>query len=332
MNIIVGRDNFATTIYVPYDCSNTCKFCSSKSLYKKCSMASLEEMKEAVKKYCSMKLVKDVVFTGGEPMDNIDILTELVEAVPESKNVYINTTFIQKNAYKFIKLVNSTKKIKGVNISRHDINIDEDRKFLSNICDDDFINFIEKPIKINVVLSHAVNSIAAEEGLESFILKCCERWQNFNNLTLSFREDFKAQEEAYLHQMKTNTTELFFNNMEFKGHSFCEVCDTMKFEYDNCLEVQYHRGLEHSSINLSNQALIVNDLIVFPNGKAYYDWDKKDSEIESVLEKLSGKRISKKTTSYVDSTTGNTVSKTHSTKSASSYTPYGFGSCGFRSC
>ena len=34
-NIIIGRDNISATIFVPYDCTNKCKFCTTKYLYKK---------------------------------------------------------------------------------------------------------------------------------------------------------------------------------------------------------------------------------------------------------------------------------------------------------
>lgn len=313
--IVIGRNNFALTVYVPYDCANNCKFCPSKAMYKKYKMADVESMKESIKKIASSKEIKDVVFTGGEPQYNMKLLRELVSAVPASKDIYINTTLPEKNLYEFVDFVNTYKQIKGVNISRHDISIEEDRKILNNVCSDDVIKFFNKPVKINVVLSNAINSVAFEAGLENFILKVCKRWEKFDNVTVCFREDYTTMDEDFLHKLKNDTTKIFLDNMEYSGHSFCEVCDTMHFVYTselnedtdddfdfsddlNKINVSYHRGLEHSCVKIDERNLIINDIIIFPDGTIGYDWDKKTEKIEEVLDVLKVKNVS------VDTDTG----------------------------
>ena len=39
-------------------------------------------------------------------------------------------------------------------------------------------------------------------------------------------------------------------------------------------KVAYHRGMEHSSFKIGN-TVVVNDIIVFPDGFVAYDWDRK---------------------------------------------------------
>ena len=59
-------------------------------------------------------------------------------------------------------------------------------------------------------------------------------------------------------------------NYSFESHTFCDVCDTVNFEEG----ISYHRGMEHSSIKMGD-TVIVNDIIVFPDGFIAYDWDRK---------------------------------------------------------
>ena len=86
MATFIGRTNLALTVFVPYDCQNNCNFCTSKESYKT-DKPSVENVKFQLNRFFEdfNYPIKDVVFTGGEPMSNITVLKDLVKIVPFSK-------------------------------------------------------------------------------------------------------------------------------------------------------------------------------------------------------------------------------------------------------
>lgn len=273
MNFSFGRNNLALTIFVPYDCKNNCKFCTSKESYKS-EKPSIDNVKIQVKRFFEDfdYPIKDVVFTGGEPMYNITVLKDLINIIPNQYNIYINTTFINKNLEQFIDIVNKTKNIKGVNISRHSESYDEDKRVFCDIADDDKIALFEKPIRINCVV----------QGQD--IEKVIERWKG-KGVELSLRKDFRIEmTEKELHSPYDKTA-LKINSLEynFVKHTFCNVCDTTSFEKDGFI-VSYHKGKLNSSIKKDNM-LEINDLIIKQDGFFTYDWSAEDLETIYALEK-----------------------------------------------
>ncbi len=261
MEFVFGRDNLALTVFVPFDCPNDCKFCTSKDYYRR-----LQPSIDGVKK--QMKLIfksyhfpiKDVVFTGGEPMADVAVLKELIEIVPSTYNIYINTTYINHNLTEFVNLVNGCDKIKGVNISRHCETYDADCATLCDIAEDSAIHLLNKPVRINCVLTN--------QDIEKVIL----RWSG-KNVHLCFRKDYtKTKDDVDLHnpynEISLKIRQLGFT---FKAHSQCNVCDTTTFEKNNEL-VSYHKGKKTTSM-LRKDVMEINDLIIKQDGGFTYDWD-----------------------------------------------------------
>lgn len=262
MNFIFGRENLALTIFVPFDCYNNCPFCTSKKTYKT-NPPSVSLVKSSVQSFFDDYAfpIKDVVFTGGEPMANIHILSELLDLVPSKYNIYINTTFTNKNLDEFIDLVNKIDKIKGVNISRHSETYDSDCAVFHDIADDSMIKRIKKPVKINCVVGKQV--------IEQVVF----RWEN-KNVELCFREDYTTMQddEYHLHDpYGIIPIELLRIGYHFHSHSQCNVCDTTRFVKDGNI-VSFHKGKQHSSI-LHGDNLEINDLIINQEGDFDYDWD-----------------------------------------------------------
>jgi len=110
IDFTIGRSDFGITVYVPWNCSNNCKFCTSKQYYStiKSDFESVKKQLKVVRK----SLIKIVTFTGGEPSADVEKLKELVKMV-DNKTVYINTTLPAKNAEEFIEFVNNTPCIKS---------------------------------------------------------------------------------------------------------------------------------------------------------------------------------------------------------------------------
>lgn len=262
MKYKIGRNNLAATIYVPYDCDNNCPFCTSKIEYRQ-HFPNVGRIVQALKSLVDNPLIQDIVFTGGEPLANMTILKMLVDITKnKGKNVFINTTF-PKDSHDSLFYLLEEGNVSGINISRHESSYEQDSKLFYNIAPDWLISKISVPVKINAVVTN----------VDSFITKLptiINRW-NKPNIRLCIRHDFRTTTFTNLHTLVDDPIlNYLIQNYSFESHTFCDVCDTVNFEEG----ISYHRGMEHSSIKMGD-TVIVNDIIVFPDGFIAYDWDRK---------------------------------------------------------
>lgn len=262
MKYKIGRNNLAATIYVPYDCDNNCPFCTSKIEYRQ-HFPNVGRIVQALKSLVDNPLIQDIVFTGGEPLANMTILKMLVDITKnKGKNVFINTTF-PKDSHDSLFYLLEEGNVSGINISRHESSYEQDSKLFYNIAPDWLISKISVPVKINAVVTN----------VDSFITKLpamINRW-NKPNIRLCIRHDFRTTTFTNLHTLTDDPIlNYLIQNYSFESHTFCDVCDTVNFEEG----ISYHRGMEHSSIKMGD-TVIVNDIIVFPDGFIAYDWDRK---------------------------------------------------------
>ena len=262
MKYKIGRNNLAATIYVQYDCDNNCPFCTSKIEYRQ-HFPNVGRIVQALKSLVDNPLIQDIVFTGGEPLANMTILKMLVDITRnKGKNVFINTTF-PKDSHDSLFYLLEEGNVSGINISRHESSYEQDSKLFYNIAPDWLISKISVPVKINAVVTN----------VDSFITKLpamINRW-NKPNIRLCIRHDFRTTTFTNLHTLTDDPIlNYLIQNYSFESHTFCDVCDTVNFEEG----ISYHRGMEHSSIKMGD-TVIVNDIIVFPDGFIAYDWDRK---------------------------------------------------------
>ena len=272
MKYKIGRNNLAATIYVPYDCDNNCPFCTSKIEYRQ-HFPNVGRIVQALKSLVDNPLIQDIVFTGGEPLANMTILKMLVDITRnKGKNVFINTTF-PKDSHNSLFYLLEEGNVSGINISRHESSYEQDSKLFYNIAPDWLISKISVPVKINAVVTN----------VDSFITKLpaiINRW-NKPNIRLCIRHDFRTTTFTNLHTLTDDPIlNYLIQNYSFESHTFCDVCDTVNFEEG----ISYHRGMEHSSIKMGD-TVIVNDIIVFPDGFIAYDWDRKPiSDLEGFMD------------------------------------------------
>lgn len=293
IDFTLGRDDVSVTVYVPWNCTNNCPFCSSKQDYAKIH-SDIEKVK------ASLRLIRDsimpiVVFTGGEPSSNVELLRELISIV-DNKTVFINTSLPSRNAEAFIRLVNETDCVKSISISRHRLSYEEDCKILHGIAPDEMIATIRKPVRINVV----------QENENSFdisnVEKYVERWRKISdsmskpgNLLLNLRGNFCLQTPETLHDMSgSKIINELATRYYYVSHGFCNVCDTCAFDEidesgNTTFSIHYHRGLLHTSIRFGNICEI-NDIIILQDGSICYDWDGKNEAIEYFLSMISEKQ------------------------------------------
>ena len=118
------REGGATvTVFVPYDCNNHCPFCINKKEYADCTGFSLDAILESIRTMDAITPRCDFVFTGGEPLANLESLQKMLDVIPTTHKVYINTTFpVQTGFYTAEEMLDFTRrnrdKITCMNISR----------------------------------------------------------------------------------------------------------------------------------------------------------------------------------------------------------------------
>ena len=272
MRFLFGRDNLSVTVFVPWDCGNNCFFCTSKQKYA-AYKADLKNVKWQLNRFLKEYdfPVKDVVFSGGEPMANVDALAELIELVPENKRIFVNTTFTKTGKNDFLNLIKKGR-IDGVNISRHHELYKKDCEWFCDIADDSEIDEIPCHVRINCVLK------------DQNIAELVERWKG-KNVVLNLRCDYRSMTKEKLHDpYDVEVMELLKMGYRFESHTQCSVCDTTVFAHkdDTMPTVMYHKGMRASSV-LSDDLLEINDFIIDQSGRLMYDWDHTDMEL---LEKI----------------------------------------------
>jgi len=294
MKFIKGRNNLSVTVFVPWDCDNNCKFCTSKKEYKK--EKNFFKVLDAIEKLNNTD-IQEFVFTGGEPFANMELLDDLISSIDSSKKIYINTSLPKfENIDDIIKYIDNESRICGINISRH---ADEfSKETLSNIVEDKVIQKITKPVRIN-----CVNNVSLD--LEKLI----SRWKPYyKNVTLNIRADYRYIENFNLRTANNVVSEnLLGLNCDYLGANGCDVCYTQYFIlYMNSvakkgLNINYHRGLEQSSFRIGDN-ITYNDIIIKPDGNIYYDWDDKDEDIDSLFDSIRNPLIPVKKTIKKDKT------------------------------
>ena len=262
---VSGRKNLALTVMVPFDCPNNCPFCESKKEYAT-NRPNLEAVLNTMKLFFEKNNtldVPEVVITGGEPMANIPALRAILNAIPSDKDIYINTTLTRHNFGAFVNLVNSYPQIKGINVSRHSTNYNDDCRLLHNIATDEAISFIQKPVRINCVIRDR-----SRQAFRDIIA----RWDG-TSVELSFRENFNTMTEKDLHNPYSHSLPFIATLPEYIDHTFCKVCDTTTFRTNKGMIVRYHKGLKNTFIPLGGNKYEINDIIIRQDGAIYCDWD-----------------------------------------------------------
>ena len=102
---------------------------------------------------------------------------------------------------------------------------------------------------------------------------------SFVSSSLCFRYDYRKVLDT--EQLKSIHSNDFLNRLfEMESLSYvhsrgCLVCNTDVFGYKRGVrdyDVLFHRGTQHTFVR-TNMYVIINDIIVFPNGTVRLDWD-----------------------------------------------------------
>lgn len=282
MKYLTRNGGATVTVMVPFPCSNSCPFCINKAEYADASKFNLLEVERSIKLMSVMNPECDFVFTGGEPLANIDLLATLIDAVHQKgtkHKVFINTT-LPTNANQTIVDVASKlniwheqKLITGVNISRHL------RKYVQE-CDDEIFKLLKFEVRINCVIPEYEFTIDANKTSER-IKMFVDRFRNITKY-IQFRADYvnTTPENLYVKYDEKNpkeSSDMIFAALAeifaFKG-VFGAYRMRVGYEFDaDGYKVTYHRTLPYSRIYLKNDLYILYDIIIKQNGDIKEDWD-----------------------------------------------------------
>lgn len=288
------------TIFVPYNCRNNCPFCINKEEYADMTGFSAEKICDSIRKMDSITPYCDFVFTGGEPFADLDALQQMLDTIPTTHKVYINTTlpvseyqtaddivaFTQKNKHK----------ITCINVSRH-------MQHYVVESNDELLSRLAVPFRINCVL---YKNYPAKE-----LVPYLERFHKIPGASIQFRFDYtettpeNLYEEAndkILHDLKCIAP--------YTGLDGCRMRCGFHFDYKG-MELTYHKTLPYSTIveKDSENGVVYNilyDILIKQNGDIHSDWDGTVMDVEAyrhvVFEPYDLKWIEgkgKKTASYL---------------------------------
>ena len=266
------REGGATvTVFVPYDCQNNCPFCVNKEEYENMEGFSLEKICESIRVMDGITPECDFVFTGGEPFSNLESLQILLDQVPATHKVYINTTFpvfADRTGDEMIEFVERNKdKITCINISRHLVPYVEESP-------DELIARIPKNSRVNCVL---YRDYPRDE-----LVQYMRRFKKYR-IPIQFRFDYTDTTPENLydeeHDMILRDLKEF---CRYTGLDGCRMRCGYHFNFEG-LELTYHKTLPYSTIveNDGDQTYdILYDILIKQNGDIHGDWDGKILDVE----------------------------------------------------
>lgn len=261
------REGGATvTVFVPYDCGNHCPFCINKGEYADTSGFDLDAIVRSMKEMDSITPYCDFVFTGGEPFANREALQVMLDVLPPTHNIYINTTlpvFEGQSEEDIMAFVEKNKdKISCINVSRHL------RQYVQE-SPDHLIASLPVRKRVNCVLFEGYDPSKIPEYLE--------RWRRYN-VPVQFRYDYTETTPENLYKVQDDA---IFNDLcryaDYQGLVGCRMRNGYHFDYKG-LGITYHRTLPYSTILERDSEdgifyAILYDILIKQNGRILSDWD-----------------------------------------------------------
>ena len=213
----------------------------------------------------------DFVFTGGEPFSDLESLQIMLDEIPATHKVYINTTFPvfkDRSEDDMIDFVEKNKdKITCINISRHLVHYVEESR-------DELLARIPTGTRVNCVLF--------KEYPADRLVEYVERFRKIN-IPVQFRYDYTETTPENLYE-EENDKILADLKARFKytGLDGCRMRCGYHFDYKG-LELTYHKTLPYSTIVETDGDTtydILYDILIKQTGEIHGDWDGKILDVE----------------------------------------------------
>ncbi len=262
------REGGATvTIFVPYDCRNHCPFCINKGEYANLDGFSTEKICESIERMNAVTPHCDYVFTGGEPLANLDSLQKMLDQIPTTHKVYINTTLPVSEYQSEEDIVAFTRrnreKITCINVSRH-----MQRYVVES--NDQLLSRLAVPFRINCVLY--------QDYPVSSLVPYLDRFSQIPGSSVQFRFDYTATTPDNLYE---ETNDRILQDLKriavYTGLEGCRMRCGFHFDYHG-LELTYHKTLPYSTIveqdaHSGVTYAVLYDILIKQNGDIHSDWD-----------------------------------------------------------
>ena len=259
------REGGATvTIFVPYDCGNNCPFCINKKEYEDTSRFSLEKICDSIRTLDAITPQCDFVFTGGEPMADLDALQIMLDCIPTTHKIYINTTLPVMKKYSEDEIVAFLNRNRGkltcVNVSRHLFSYVEEGN-------DAIFSRIEVPCRVNCVLFG--------DHSPELLLPFVKRFGAYN-VPIQFRSDYTKTTPENLYDESDDT--ILANLRSILTPTLLEGCRIRcNYEFlDGEHIISYHKTLPYSTITETGSDGvtydILYDILIKQTGEIHSDW------------------------------------------------------------
>ena len=259
------REGGATvTVFVPYDCQNHCPFCINKKEYADCTGFSLEKILASIRVMDGITPRCDFVFTGGEPLADLNALQQMLDTIPATHKIYINTTFpVQPHcpAEEMLAFTQRNKdKITCMNISRHLVKYVEESP-------DEVIARIACPTRINCVLYKNYPAAKLTDYVERFLPY---------GIPIQFRYDYTETTPENLYEEDNDPIlQDLRKTFTYMGLDGCRMRNGFHFVYKG-LHMTYHKTLPYSTITETDENGvtydILYDILIKQNGEIHSDW------------------------------------------------------------
>ncbi len=254
------------TVFVPYDCKNHCPFCINKGEYADLTGFSLEKICQSIRRMDAITPYCDFVFTGGEPLSELDSLQVMLDQIPTTHRVFINTTLpvseFQSEDDILAFAARNRRKITCINVSRHM------QKYVVE-SNDSLLARLPVPFRVNCVL---YKNYPAEK-----IVPYLERFRAIPGASIQFRFDYTAttpenlydeEHDKILHDLRKIAV--------YTGLDGCRMRCGFHFNYRG-MELTYHKTLPYSTIVERDPADgvtydILYDILIKQNGDIHSDW------------------------------------------------------------
>ncbi len=270
------REGGATvTVFVPYDCKNNCPFCINKAEYADMEGFSAEKICKSIEKMDSITPYCDFVFTGGEPFADLKSLQMMLDKIPTTHKVYINTTLPVSEFQSEEDIIEFTRrnkdKITCINVSRHMQHYVQESNdgLLAKLC---------VPFRINCVLYKNYPA----EGLAPYL----ERFHKIPGSSVQFRFDYTATTPENLYEQESDKILQDLKKLApYTGLDGCRMRCGFHFDYHG-MELTYHKTLPYSTIVEKDPVSgvtydILYDILIKQNGDIHSDWDGTLMDVEA---------------------------------------------------
>ncbi len=266
------REGGATvTVFVPYDCGNHCPFCINKQEYENPQGFSVEKICESIDTMHGITPYCDFVFTGGEPFADPDALQIMLDHVPKTHRLFINTTLpvLQMASEESILdcIYRNRDKITCLNVSRHMVKYVEE-------CDDavlDKIRAMGVKIRINCVLFKHYPADKLPEFIDRFGAHGLPIQFRFDYTETTMENLYREEDDQILADLKRLCT--------YKYLDGCRMRCGYSFEYHG-VPITYHKTLQISTIQEDGYDILY-DVIIKQNGDIHSDWDGTPMDVEA---------------------------------------------------